>query len=155
MWIWTWIVIDNSLWIFSFLGNNNSLQNIVSIIIIILIFLWIISIIRTARDISRRTSNIFFQVICVLFVTLLTPIIGLPIYWAIRPIVFQNDRIPRREATASQLIVCHNCKTLNPKEYSCCVACGEHLKTKCKQCNTEYPHDYLYCNNCGAPNIEA
>ncbi len=155
MWIWTGNMLHNSLSLFSSFSQHNLIQNITSIIVIILIFLWIISIIRTAKDISRRTNNIGFQIISVLFVTLLTPIIGLPIYRVIRPLVFKNDRIPWREATASNLIMCYNCKTLNPKEYNCCVACWERLKTTCKQCKNEYPYDYKYCNICGAPNIEA
>jgi len=148
-------VINSSLWFFSFFHNNSSIQNIVSIIIIILIFLRILSIIWTARDINQRTNNLFFQTISVLFVTLLTPIVGLPLYLAMRPINLQKDRLPRREANASQMIMCYNCHTLNPKEYNNCIACGEILRIACKQCNEKHPHNYRYCPKCGAPNIES
>jgi RNA polymerase subunit RPABC4/transcription elongation factor Spt4 len=119
-----------------------------------LIFLRIISIIRTARDINTRTNNSFVQIISILLVTLLTPIIWLPLYLIMRPVYFKKDKIPRREANATNLVVCYNCKTLNPKEYNCCINCWEHLKVKCKECEGKYPHDYHYCNQCGAPNIE-
>lgn len=126
----------------------------INIIVCVLIFLWVVAIVWTARDISARSGNLLLQILSVLFVTFLTPILGLPLYFAMRPVAYKKDRIPRREAAASQLIVCYNCKTFNPKGYTCCVACGEHLKVKCKQCHVEYPHDYSYCPECGAPNIE-
>jgi len=154
MWTWIWTILDNSIWTFSLFWNTNWIQNTINIIVSIIILIWIITIIWTARDISARSWNLFFQIISVLFVTLLTPIIGLPLYLAMRPIWFKRDKIPWREASASQLILCYNCKTFNPKEYTYCIACWEHLKTKCKECHKEYAHDYLYCPECWAPNIE-
>ena len=149
-----WTILDSSIGAFNLFGNASSIQMTINIIIVILIFLWIVAIIWTARDISARSGNIFFQIISVLFVTFLTPIIGLPLYLAMRPVGLKKDRIPWREATASNLIMCYNCSTFNPKTYNCCIACGEKLKIDCKECKYEYAHDYLYCPECGAPNIE-
>ncbi|HCB52199.1 TPA: hypothetical protein DEP21_06645 [Patescibacteria group bacterium] len=87
-------------------------------------------------------------------VTILSPVIGLPIYLVIRPVGYKRDRLPWREAAVMNLVVCYNCGTLNPKDHECCLACGETLKIKCKQCNKNYPHSYGYCSHCGAPNIE-
>lgn len=123
-------------------------------IIIILIFLRIISIIRTAKDISARTNSHTLQFICILLVTFLTPIIGLPLYHIIKPIWYKKDKMPRREACISTLTICQKCKTLNPKEYKCCINCWDKLKINCKECNNDYPHDYHYCPKCWAPNIE-
>jgi hypothetical protein len=122
--------------------------------LLLLIFLWIIAVIWTAKDILARTNNSGLQVISILLVTLLSPLIGLPLYFIVRPVYFKKDLIPRRESCALNLITCGNCHTLNPKEYECCIACGEKLKISCKECSKEFPHVYGYCPACGAPNIE-
>lgn len=154
MWTWAGTVINSSLSDRDALTNLQWIEGVITWIIIFLVFLRIISIIRTAKDINTRTNNTLIQIISILLVTLLTPILWRPLYLAMRPIQYKKDKIPRREACATNLVVCYNCKTLNPKEYNCCISCGEHLKTKCKECESTYPHDYRYCNSCGAPNIE-
>jgi hypothetical protein len=106
------------------------------------------------KDIINRTNSFSLQIISILFVTFLTPLVWLPIYFLIRPLSYKRDRIPRREACASNLIPCYNCNTLNSKEYVCCIACGERLKVKCKECGNSYAHSFAYCNICGAPNID-
>ena len=141
----------NLLWIES--GESNS-KTIIIIIVWFLMFFWIIAIIRTAKDISARTDSTFFHIISVLFVTLLTPIIWLPLYLAIRPIWYKRDKTSRRDSCLSNSCVCQNCWTLNPKEYKNCIKCGEKLVVICKECSNEYPNEYHYCPSCGAPNIE-
>ena len=94
-------------------------SNTIAIIIVwIVVFFWIIAIIWTAKDISARTDSSFFHIISVLFVTLLTPIIGLPLYLAIRPIWYKWDKTSWRDSCLSSSCVCQNCWTLNPKEYT-------------------------------------
>ena len=130
-------------------------SNTIAIIIVwIVVFFWIIAIIWTAKDISARTDSSFFHIISVLFVTLLTPIIGLPLYLAIRPIWYKWDKTSWRDSCLSSSCVCQNCWTLNPKEYKNCIKCWERLKTTCKECNNEYPNEYRYCPSCWAPNID-
>lgn len=141
----------NLLWIES--GESNP-KTIIIIIVWFLMFFWIIAIIRTAKDISARTDSTFFHIISVLFVTLLTPIIWLPLYLAIRPIWYKRDKTSRRDSCLSNSCVCQNCWTLNPKEYKNCIKCGEKLVVICKECSNEYPNEYHYCPSCGAPNIE-
>jgi len=155
MWTGVGSIVESSMTNFNLFGANNSIQTIITGIIIFLIFLRILSIIRVAKDISARTSNILLQIVSILFVTILTPILWLPLYRAMRPIGYKKENIPRREANATQLIECYNCHQLNPKEYTHCISCGEHLKTQCKQCHKYYPYEYTYCHYCGAPNIEA
>lgn len=125
------------------------------IIIIFVLFLWLICIIWVAKDISARTNNHFLQIISILFVTFFTPIIGLPIYWAIRPIWYKKDKTLWREACMTNTIRCNACGMLNSNEYKCCIQCGKKLTIKCKECGKEYSHDYWYCPYCGAPNINA
>lgn len=124
-------------------------------IVIFIIFLWIICIIAVAKDISARSNNWFLQVISPIFVTILTPIIWLPLYRAIRPVGYKKDKTPWRDACLANSIECDTCGCLNPKEYDCCLQCGKKLKLECKECNKEYPHNYHYCPYCGAPNLDA
>lgn len=53
-------------------------------------FLWILTIIRVSKDIYARTKSITLQIISILLVTLLTPIIGMPLYLVIRPIRYRK-----------------------------------------------------------------
>ncbi len=154
MWTGVGVVLGTSSWSLSSLLQMDGGYLIANIVIIFLIFIWIVSIVRVARDVMHRTNFFGTQIISILLVTLFTPLVGLPLYFVIRPISYKKDRIPRREACASTMIHCYNCGTLNAKEYLCCIACGERLKIKCKECGNSYPHSFSYCNICGAPNVE-
>ena len=146
--------VDNLLTVLDTQNPEGSSKTIAIIIVWIVIFFWIITIIRTAKDISARTDSSFFHIISVLFITLLTPIIGLPLYLAIRPIWYKWDKTSWRDSCLSSSCVCQSCWTLNPKEYKNCIKCGEKLVVTCKECNKEYPNEYRYCPSCWAPNIE-
>ena len=128
-------------------------KSIAIVIVSILAFFRIIAIIWTAKDISARTESSFFHIISVILVTVLTPIIWIPLYLAIRPIWYKRDKTSWRDSCLSNSSICQNCWTLNPKEYKNCIKCGEKIKTKCKECGEEYPYSYHYCPSCGAPNI--
>ena len=132
--------------------ESNS-KTIAIIVIWLIVFFRIIAIIWTAKDISARSDSTFFHIISVLLVTLLTPIIWIPLYLAIRPIWYKRDKTLRRDSCISNSSLCQNCWTLNPKEYTNCIKCWEKIKTKCKECDNEYPYTYHYCPSCWAPNI--
>jgi len=151
---WVGVVIDKSSWSFASLFGASGITLWMNIIAIFLIFLWVVAIIRVVKDIISRTNSFSLQVISILFVTFLTPLVWLPLYFLIRPLSYKSDRIPWREACASNLVPCYNCNTLNSKEYVCCIACWERLKIKCKECWNSYAHSFAYCNVCGAPNID-
>jgi len=142
------------IWVIQSGWEAESSKNLTMIIVWIMAFLWIIIIIWTAKDISARTDSSFFHIISILFVTLLTPIIWLPLYLAIRPIWYKWDKTSWRDSCLSSSCVCQKCWTLNPKEYKNCIKCGDKLVIKCKECDNEYPNEYRYCPNCWAPNIE-
>lgn len=148
------MVVDKSTWSFSSIFATQWLGFWINIMLLIIILFWVLSIIWVAKDIMARTSRLSYQVLCVFLVTFLSPVLGLPIYWVIRPVGFVRDRLPWREAAVMNLVVCYNCGTLNPKDHECCLACGEKLKIKCKQCGKDFPHSYGYCHFCGAPNID-
>lgn len=129
-------------------------EQLYTAVVAFFIFLWIITIVWVAKDISARTNSSLLQVISILLVTFLTPIIGLPLYHIIKPIGYKKDKLPRREACLTNSTPCQNCGMLNAKEHKCCINCWKKILIKCKECSTEYPHNYQYCYKCGGPNIE-
>lgn len=129
-------------------------QQIVMIAVIIFCFLRILSILFVTRDILARTNNLGLQITSILLVIVLTPLIGLPLYFVIRPLTFKKLENGRRQALMLETVKCYNCGRLNEKNYDYCIFCGEHLKIACKECGKDYPYYYEYCNSCGAPNIE-
>ena len=148
------MVVDKSTRNLSTIFSASGVALWINIVAILFIFLWVVAVIWTTKDIINRTNSFSLQVISIVLVTLLTPIVWLPLYFLVRPLSYKKDRIPWREACASNLVPCYNCSTLNPKEYVCCIACGERLKVKCKECWNSYAHSFAYCNICGAPNID-
>lgn len=154
MWTWVGVVLDKSSWSLASLFSASGVALRINIVAVFFVFLRVITIIWTTKDIINRTNSFSLQVISILLVTFLTPLVWLPLYLLVRPLSYKKDMIPWREACASNLVACYNCNTLNPKEYVCCIACGERLKTKCKECWNSYPHSFGYCNICGAPNID-
>lgn len=151
---WVGVVLDKSSWTLASLFSATGIVLWINIVAVFFIFLRVVIIIWVSKDIINRTNSFSLQIISILLITFLSPLVGLPLYLLVRPLSYKKDRIPRREACASNLIPCYNCHVLNSKDYICCIACGERLKTKCKECWTSYAHSFAYCNNCGAPNID-
>ena len=118
------------------------------------LFLWVVAILRTMKDIASRTNNVFVQVLCILLVWLTTPIIGIPLYLLFRPVRYKWDRMWRREALAMQNVQCYGCGTRNPLFHDHCLSCGSELTVKCKECKHHYQLHYEFCPACGAPNTE-
>lgn len=120
----------------------------------LILFLRVIAILRTMKDISARTNSVRVQILCILLVWLTTPIIGIPLYLLFRPIRYKWDRLGWREALALQIIQCYGCGSRNPLYHDHCVSCGSELTAKCKECKHHYQIHYEYCPACGAPNTE-
>ncbi|HMY80977.1 MAG TPA: hypothetical protein PLW93_03740 [Candidatus Absconditabacterales bacterium] len=123
-------------------------------LLIIFVALWIYSVLRVIKDVMYRSSSGSLQFVSVMFVILGTPLVGLPLYFLIRPVSYKHERHVGFEGLDLQTVVCRECYRTNLADYNNCVFCGSKLKIVCKQCNTEYPFNYLYCFKCGAPNIE-
>lgn len=58
----------------------------------IIVFIWILVIIWILKDSNYRSSSTSFCLFSLLLVTLWTPIIGVPIYLAIRPLGYKHER---------------------------------------------------------------
>lgn len=118
------------------------------------LFLRVITILRTMKDIGARTHNVFVQILSILLVGIGTPIIGLPLYLLFRPIRYKWDRLARREALVLQVAQCYGCGTRNPNFHDYCISCWSELSVKCKECKHHYQLHYEFCPSCGAPNTE-
>ena len=115
---------------------------------------WILAILRTMKDITSRTNNVFWQILAVLLVGVFTPLIGLPIYLFLRPIRHNWDRLWWRESLSVQVAGCPACAKKNPLHHEFCVYCGQWMTVKCKECKSTYQWAYDYCPQCGAANVE-
>ena len=151
---WIGTILNASSRDLSYLMQTNGNLLMIKIIMLIFIALRIISIIWVAKDVSSRTNNAFLQILNILCVTLLSPILWLPLYLAIRPVHDRHDTMPRRESLALKTITCYNCHTLNLKKNKYCSNCGEPLKLPCKKCWKKNPYHYAYCTDCGSPNFD-
>ncbi len=69
----------------------NGIEMIIVGILWFYIFLRILSIIRVSRDIHARTNSTIVQLVSILFITLFSPIIGLPIYITMRPVQYKRQ----------------------------------------------------------------
>lgn len=105
-------------------------------------------VIRTLRDAMARSESALYQFISVVLVVVLTPVIGLPLYLAFRPLVYKWEKGLWREALEQKIAVCPHCEGLNATTHQMCVWCGELLHTECKQCHTKYLNQFSYCPEC-------
>lgn len=120
----------------------------------IIIFLWILCVIWVLRDISARSESVFYQFFSALLIVFLTPVLGLPLYLAFRPLVYRREKGFWRDALEQNLMACPHCQSLNNTSHAMCVWCGEPLQVECKQCHCKYQSHFAYCPECWAPNLE-
>lgn len=118
------------------------------------VFLRIWTILFVTKDISHRTSNLFYQLFCILLTTFWTPFIWFPMYFIIRPYRTLDD-IVWRDTINSLGIKCLECWEINHIDNKYCVNCWDYIKIECKECKEKYNQTFEYCPNCGAPsNLE-
>lgn len=119
-----------------------------------LLLIWILTIFWVLRDAIARSNSRFYQIFSALLVTFLTPIVGLPLYLAFRPLVYKWERGYWREAMTKGVIICPHCQNLTDENHNACVYCGENLKITCKECSHRFYRGYEYCPECWAPNLD-
>lgn len=110
--------------------------------------IWILTVFWTLRDAMARSESVIYPIISMLLVTLLSPVIGLPLYLAFRPLTYKWERGYRREALMETHVFCPHCQNLLNPAHNACVYCGETLKTECKECHHKYYRGYAYCSEC-------
>ncbi len=115
-----------------------------------IVFMWfyIYSIIWVAKDISRRTNALHFQIWCIISIVFLTPLLWLPLYFFIRPVQRYDTRW-KIIAQKEHKIICAGCGKKNETGYEFCPYCWDEVTQQCQWCMTILPHDYYYCPFCG------
>lgn len=78
-------ITESLLWWFSWYVED-------SLLIGIIIFVWALIIVWIIKDSNYRSSSLLFQVCSILLVTIATPLVGIPIYIAIRPLWYKHER---------------------------------------------------------------
>lgn len=124
------------------------------LIFVLVSLFWLLCVVWVLRDASARSESVGYQLFSTLLVVLLSPIIGLPLYLAFRPLTYKWERGFWREALEQKLVLCPHCQGLNSVQHKMCAWCGEALQVECKQCHCSYQGQFAYCPECGAPNIE-
>lgn len=121
---------------------------------LLIFFFWILALVWTIKDSNARSYSFWFVFLSALCVILLTPILGIPLYVAIRPQWWKWDKVSWRNNQFLHIQSCENCGNDNLIENKCCTFCGERLTTVCRECQKEYSKSYDYCPECGAPRLE-
>lgn len=118
--------------------------------------MWLASVIWTYRDIASRTRDPISQAVMLSIVVVL-PIIGLPIYMALRPtetLQQAYDREIEQEAILADiqtLAACPGCRRPAEASFRVCAYCGTALKDPCPTCNELMLHAWRYCPHCATP----
>lgn len=111
--------------------------------------LWAATVVRVLKDSLARSNNIFFHILSVLLVTFLTPILGLPLYLAIRPIYYHPSRYFGRTVLFALATRCPQCSAYNERKNAHCTQCGCTLLITCHHCHTKTSYEDTFCPQCG------
>jgi len=115
--------------------------------------IWFASILWVYRDISARTRDPVSQTIGVAIAVAL-PLIGLPIYFVLRPsetLQQAYDRKIEQEAILSELhsaSACPECRRPVDDGFMVCPFCAASLREPCPNCNQLLRHAWRYCPHC-------
>ncbi len=115
--------------------------------------LWFASILWVYRDISARTRDPVSQTIGVA-IAVAMPLIGLPIYFVLRPsetLQQAYDRKIEQEAILSELhaaSACPECRRPVEDGFMVCPFCSASLREPCSSCGQLLRHAWRYCPHC-------
>ena len=118
------------------------------ILFVFFLIIWLTVLVWVLKDSLARSKKLSFHIAAILLVTLLTPILWLPIYLAIRPINYSQDRSTARSMLMSMTSTCEECGTKNSHTYEYCYCCGSHLHKSCESCTKMISKDHEYCHYC-------
>ncbi len=129
-----------------------NLEVIGYILLFPIFFVWLLWIIHTTIDITRRTDSLLVEFCCILLAAFLWPL-GWLLYLVFRPYNTLLEKQVYNSIIANSQ-ECLECGWINNINNHYCVNCGAELKIKCKECKKEYYKWYEFCPYCSAPNIE-
>ena len=122
--------------------------------------IWLASLIWIYRDITARTREPISQIVS-LGIGAVLPLIGLPIYMALRPsetLQQAYDREIEQEAILADIqtaAACPSCGRAAEPTFRVCAYCGTALKDPCPRCREPMLHAWRYCPHCATPRAAA
>lgn len=129
--------------------EHTSTISLFAVVLILILILRLSSLIWVLKDSMARSRSVWFHIFAVLLVTFLTPIVGLPVYYALRPLFLLPHRYYGAVLTQALTIPCHQCRTPVAYDHYFCHVCGTDCTKKCQHCGTYYPYTYVHCFHCG------
>ena len=138
-------------------GNLLTILKVVGGVIGVYLFLiWIASLFWAYRDMRSRTHD-FVTRLAGVSVMLFLPLIGYPVYLAVRPSLTLReayDRQLEQEAILSELQAaptCPECRRPIEGEWMICAFCSNALKQPCQSCERLLMNSWRHCPYCAAP----
>lgn len=121
--------------------------------------IWITMVLWVTMDVSHKSSNIFFQIMSILFVTILWPLWFL-LYFLIRPQNLVNKKFLWEvehnlsilshmvESSKKGLLFCPKCSKQISHVSKVCPKCKQNLEKKCNECQKILLHWWKVCPFC-------
>lgn len=129
--------------------EQTSTISLFGFLLLIVLILWLSCLVWVLKDSMARSRNVWFHVLAVLLVTFLTPVVGLPVYYSIRPLFILPHKYYGAVLTHALTVSCPDCRTPVAYDHYFCHVCGADCTRKCHHCGTYYPHTYQHCFHCG------
>lgn len=124
-----------------------------------LLIMWIASILWVRRDIQSRTTDPVSHLIGVA-IAVVFPIVGLPIYFIVRPtdtLMAAYDRQLEQEALLAELqtvSACPNCRRPVQDEFTVCAFCATPVNLGCIRCGHQLRLPWRFCPYCATPRAQ-
>lgn len=124
------------------------------------LILWLASVAWVYRDVRQRTDDLVTQLVGIA-IALAFPIVGLPVYFVLRPRETLQDSYDRQleeSVILSELhnqSVCPNCRRPAQPDFVVCAHCATSLKQACQQCGRLLHVQWRHCPYCAAPRVTA
>ena len=121
-----------------------------------LLILWLASVLWVYRDVQARSRDPITQAIGVA-ISVVFPIVGLPVYMVVRPQETLQDAYDRQleqEAILSELhsvTGCPNCRRPVSDDFMVCAYCSTALKSPCNSCGRLLQFSWRVCPTCATP----
>lgn len=127
------------------------LQAAFTVVIVVLVILYVLSIVWVARDAYQRGTSWVWCLIA------LTPFLGVVAYCLLRPSLLQIDRdeqeleIALKQRQLMKYGECANCGYPVEDDYILCPNCHARLKNLCPTCHRALDPSWTVCPYCATP----
>ncbi len=144
------------------LYDNINFENVLKFVIIYFFIIRISLIIWVIKDIINRSGNIFFQMFCILLITVWTPL-SVFLYLLIRPgrtlyekyqdevednLDMMQEMIEDKNKHVGNTLHCYCCESPILPDFKFCPNCKSELKTSCNNCEKTIYNSWEICPYC-------